>query len=165
MTWTESTEVAPAGEAVAPAERSAFTRRLLLIGAVPLAVNVGMQIAISRAEGDEAVWQNVLAVVVASLLFAAIAFALAQWAMRGSATRQVRTVVGLAVFTVLLVPVAWWSSAPALVGLQTWLLGQATGVARRPGGSTPARVASVLAAATAVGLVAFVLVVGTAEIL
>lgn len=146
-------------------QRRTFTRRTAVLGSLPLAVNVVMQILISWAEDDDAVWMNVAAVVVASLLFGGIAFGLAQWAMRGSMTRQARTVVGLGVLTVVLVPVAWWSTGPVLVGLQTWLLGQVSGVARRPDGSTPARVASILAAAAAVGLLAFVLVVGTAEVL
>jgi hypothetical protein len=162
---TERTTVQPAtpGGPVDAAGRGRFTSRALLLGSLPLAFAAGQQALVSALEDDDALWTNVGAVVVASLLFGAIAFAVAQWAMRGSATRQVRTVIGLAVFTVLVAVPAWWSAAPVLVGLQTWLLGQVTGVGRRPHGNPAARAASVVAAAIAVGLLVFVAVVVLAE--
>jgi hypothetical protein len=148
-------------------DRGRFTRIVLGGGVVLLAVNLVGQVVASRGDDDPAVreaWlQDVIAVLIASLLFAGIAFAVSFWAMSGSPTRRARAVVGLSVLALLLVPVAWWSSAPALVALQAVALGAVTGTTSRHGGSSAARALSIVAAVAAIALFVFVVAVTVVE--
>lgn len=116
------------------------------------------QVIASLNDSDQAVrdsvWSDVVAVVVASLLFTGIAFGIARFCGTGPRSRQVKGVVGLSVLAFVLAPVGWWSAAPTLVAVQCVLLARLTGVAERGDGAP--RAARVVATVVAVGLQVFI---------
>ena len=144
-------------------EQGRFTRPYLVWVAAATALSAAWQVVNSLADDRQEIRDSVLtdtiAVVVASLLFAAIAGGLALRALRGPTTRAARTTVGLGVLAVVLAPISWWNAAPMIVAVAVVLLGRATGVDR----SGAPRAASVVAKVLVVALLAFLVVANVVE--
>jgi hypothetical protein len=160
-----STATAPTADRPATVDR--FTRVYTLATLGLTALSMVVQAVASRGDDDidvrESWLSDVVAVAVASLLFAAIAYFVARRAIQGDARRQARTVIGLTIFAVVLAPLGWWSAGPMLVALAAILLGRMTGATDRNTGSSGARTAGIVAILVAVGLFAFVNVVVALE--
>lgn len=107
----------------------------------------------SDPEVRDAVLEDLAAVLIASLVFGAVAYGVARYCGQGARSRQVKGVVGLSVLAFVLAPVGWWSAAPTLVAVQCVLLARLTGVAERGDGAP--RAARVIAMVVGVGLQVF----------
>ena len=144
-------------------ERGRFGRPYLVWVAGTTALSAVWQVVNSLADDRQEIRDSVVmdttSVVIASLLFAAIAGGLALWALRGSSDRAARTTVGLGVLAVLLTPISWWNAAPMIVAGAVVLLGRASGVDRE---GAP-RAASVVATVLVVALLVFLVVANVVE--
>ncbi|HUR14473.1 MAG TPA: hypothetical protein VM097_08255 [Mycobacteriales bacterium] len=114
------------------------------------------QVIASRNDDDLEVRESWLSdsvfVVVATVVFGAIALLFARRALAGDERRQERTVIGLTVYAVVLGVVGWFTAAPHAAGLAAVLLARATGAGQRSAG---AKAATVISLVVVVGLTVF----------
>ena len=138
------------------AVREAFTRPWAAWSGSILVLTAISQVIASRGDDDQETRDSWLTdtvfVVVATLLFAGIAYFFARRALKGDEQRQDRTVIGLGVFGAVMGVVGWFTAAPHAIALAAIFLARATGAKERSGG---ARAAVVVSTIVVIGLIVF----------
>ena len=116
------------------AVREAFTRPWAAWSGSILVLTAISQVIASRGDDDQETRDSWLTdtvfVVVATLLFAGIAYFFARRALKGDEQRQDRTVIGLGVFGAVMGVVGWFTAAPHAIALAAIFLARATGAMR-----------------------------------